>query len=298
MKRNLTLLFLLLLLFETGTAQVIRYRLSTNSGMFLSEVGKKEIAPPEVTSHPESRNFTPSFKPGVELEVIAPFSRTFEMGIQFGYNNYAGYTPSAPLYNFFLSRYNPMREIKPYPHEALVYDTHILKIMGTARWYFYSFNRDLNFFMNYFGGAAFTGTDFTFHDPVNSVQIYKVGVLYARGTKSSDLPKAFGLTGGAGLGATYRLSDRFDVYFDATASVIHSDLVNGVPNYNYVAGDTPRMEPTNALAATLQASIGVIYSAIPDKRMNKNNITRSSSLNRNNFVKRKAKSTFNKRKRR
>ncbi len=298
MKRNLTLLFLICLFCQTGTAQVIRYRLSANSGMFLGEVGTKEKTPPIVNSHPGSKKFTPLFEPGAELEIIAPFTRTFEMGIQFGYDNYAGYTPTAPLYNFFLSKYNPMPVSNRYPDEALIYDTHILKVLGTARWYFFSFSKELNFFMKYFGGVAFTGTDFTFNNPNHRVK-YHVGVLHSRGTKNSEFPKKAGITGGTGLGATYRLSDRFDIYVDASASLINSDIVNGVPNYNYTAeGDIPRMEPTNALAATLQGSIGLIYSAVPDRRMNKSNITRSNSMNRNSFLKRKAKSSFSKKRRR
>ena len=294
MKRNLTLLFVVFMLFETGTAQVIRSRLSANSGIFLGEVSKKEIPPPLVNSHPGSQDFKPALKPGAELEIIAPFSRTFEMGVQFGYDNYAGHTPTAPLYNFFLSRYNPMPLSNRYPDEALIYDTHILKILGTARWYFLSYSKELNFFMKYFGGVAFTGADFTFDNPVHSVR-YEVGVLHSRGTKNSDFPKTSGITGGAGLGAAYRLSDRFDLYFDATASLINSDIVNGVPNYNYVTVDNVnRMERTNAISATMQASIGIIYSAIPDRRINKSNITRSNSMNRNSFMKRKAKSTFSK----
>ncbi len=298
MKRNLTLLFLLFILFETGTAQVMRYRLSANYGMFINEVGKKEITPPIVHSHPGSQKFTPSFEPGGELEIIAPFSRTFEMGIQFGYDNYAGYTPTAPLYNFFLSQYNPMPITNRYPDEALIYDTQILKVLGTARWYFYSFNKDLNFFMKYFGGVAFTGTDFTFNNPNHRVS-YKVGVLYSRGTENSEFPKKSGMTGGAGLGATYRLSDKFDIYIDATTSFINSDIVDGVPNYNYVTEDgLNRMEPTGAIAATIQASIGLIYSAIPDRRINRSNVTRSNSMNRNNFLKRKSINSFNKKRKR
>lgn len=294
MKRNLTLLFLVFMLFETGTAQIIRYRLSANSGIFLSEVGQKETTPPVVISHTGSQDFKPVLKPGAELEIILPFSRVFEMGVQFGYDNYAGYTPTAPLYNFFLSRYNPMPISNKYPDEALIYDTDVLKIMGTARWYFLSYSKELSFFMKYFGGVAFTGTDFTFDNPVHRVK-YNVGVLHSRGTKSSEFPKTSSMTGGAGLGAIYRLSDRFDVYFDVTASIIDSDIINGVPNYNYIdTDDVTRMEPTDAISATLQASIGLIYSAIPDRRINKSNITRSNSMNRNSFLKRKAKSTFSK----
>lgn len=252
----------------------------------------KEDKPTGIVNHPDSKDFSSELKPGAEMEIMLPLSRVFEIGVQLGYDQYAGYTPTAPLYNFFLSKYNPMPDSYIYPHEALVYDTQVLKILGTGRWYFIPFARRINIFMKYFGGVAFTGTDFTFDNPIHSVN-YGVGVLYSSGTKNSDRPKDFGITGGAGLGALYRLSDRFDICFDASASLIHSDIVNGVPNYNFVQREgVNRMERVGALSAVVQGSIGLIYSAIPDRRMNKNNITRSSSLNRNKFIKSKSKKSF------
>ncbi len=305
MKRILTLLFLVFLLFETGTAQVIRYRLSANSGIFLGEPLLKEnqYSSGENLSHPGSQNFKPLLEPGIELEIVAPFSYDFEMGIQFEYGRFAGSTPTAPLNNFFMSRYNPLRyqgaTFKEfYPDEAMIYDSQILKILGTARWYFLPYSKELNIFMKCFGGVAFTGTDFTFENPVHRVES-GVGVLFARGTKNSDYPKMAGITGGTGLGATYRLSDKFDMYFDVTTSLIHSDIVNGIPNFNYITeGGTARMERTSAIAAVMQGSLGIFYSAIPDRRMNKSNITRSSSLNKKNFLKKKSKRSFSKKRRR
>ncbi len=303
MKRNLILLLLIFIFYNSGKAQVFRYRLSANSGIFISEIGKKEIKPLGTVAHPGSKDFSPVWKPGAELEIILPFSRIFEMGIQLGYDNYAGYTSTAPLYNFFLSKQNPLRYSETssgnyYPDEALIYDTQVLKILGVGRWYFLPYSKEINIFMKYFGGVAFTGTDFTFDNPVHRVK-YDVGVLYSRGTKNSEYPKVSGITGGAGLGATYRLSDRFDVYLDATASLIHSDIVNGVPNYDYVQTEgINRMERINAISALVQGSLGIVYSAIPDRRMNKSNVTRSSSVNRNKFLKRKPKRTFSKSKKR
>lgn len=305
MKRNLFLLLLVIMFCETGTAQVLRYRISANSSIFLGEPGKKEISYPsrDELSYPGSQSFKPILNPGVELEIIAPLSRDFEMGIQFEYSNVAGNTPTAPLNNFFMSRYNPLRRDGAtltdfYPKEALIYESQILKMLGTARWYFLPYSKELNIFMKFFGGVAFTGTDFTFENPVHRVQ-YDVGVLFARGTKNSEYPKLSGITGGAGLGTTYRLSDRFDIYFDVTASLIHSDIVNGIPNFNYVKDEgRTRMDRTSALSALMQGSLGIIYSAIPDRRISKNNITRSSSVNKNMFIKSKSKGSFSKRRRR
>ena len=299
MKRNLALLFLFFVVYGGATGQIFRYRLSANSGMFLGEPGKAEIDYPmkDELSNPGSEEFSAVFKPGAELEIMAPVSPDFELGLQFGYSNFAGQTPSPPLYNFFLSRFNPLPDNYKYPNKALIYDTKILSILGTARFYVLPVSRNMNVFFKLLGGVSFTGTDFTFKDPVHRVK-YDVGVLHSRGTKNSDYPKKAALTGGVGLGTTYRLSDRLDIYFDATASLINSDIVNGVPNFNYINNEgQTSMERTNSLATVAQASIGLTYSAIPDRRFNKSNFTRSSRVSKNLFHRKKGGKPFSKRRR-
>jgi hypothetical protein len=178
--------------------------------------GKAEIDYPmkDELSNPGSEEFSAVFKPGAELEIMAPVTPDFELGLQFGYSNIAGQTPSPPLYNFFLSRFNPLPDNYKYPNKALIYDTKILSILGTARFYVLPLSSNMNVFLKLLGGVSFTGTDFTFEDPVHRVQ-YDVGVLHSRGTKNSDYPKKAALTGGFGLGTSYRLSDKLDIYFDA-----------------------------------------------------------------------------------
>lgn len=285
MKRFLTLMFLFFLIYGGATGQIFRYRLSANSGIFLGEPGKAEIDYPmkDELSNPGSEEFSAVFKPGAELEIMMPVAPDFELGLQFGYLNFAGQTPSAPMYNFFLSRFNPLPDNYKYPNKALIYDTQILSILGTARFYVLPVSRNVNVFMKLLGGVSFIGTDFTFKNPVYRVE-YDVGVLYSRGTKNSDYSKKAALTGGVGLGTTYRLSDKLDIYFDAAASLIHSDIVNGVPNYNYINNDgRSSMERTNSLAAVAQVSVGLTYSAIPDRRFSKSNFTRSSRVNKKLF---------------
>lgn len=288
MRTTLTLFFICLLLSGTVTGQVFRFRLSANSGAFLGEPGEAEKVYPmsEELSYPGSTGFSPRFYPGAELEITTPLTTDFECGLQFGYNRFSGTTPKAPLYNFFLSRYNPLPNAHRYPDEALLYDSRVLSTLATARWFFLSFDGTLNFFMKFSGGVAFTGSDFTFRDPVHRVE-YDVGVLHARGTRNSEEPKQAGFQGGGGLGATYRLSENLDICLDAGISLIQSDLINGVPNYDYTEfnGDGS-MEPVNAMAAVIRASIGLIFSATPDRRFRYDNITRHLNQDKTLFGKR------------
>ena len=296
MNRYLALLFLFLLIFGSASGQVFRYRLSANTGIFLGEPGKAEINHPmkDELSYAGSQNFKPTLMPGAELEIMAPVSPDFEWGLQFGFTNLAGYTPQAPLYNFFLSRNNPLPDTYKYPTETLIFDTKLFSIQATARWHFLPILGEVNIFMKFLGGVTFTGTDFTFKDPHYSIK-YDVGVLFARGTQNSDYPKYAAISGGAGLGATYRISNKLDVYFDLTASLINSDIVNGVPNYNFVnnQGQTS-MQRTNSLSSVAQANLGLLYSAIPDRRFNKSNFTRSNRMNKNTFLKKNRSKPFTK----
>jgi hypothetical protein len=278
--------------------QVFRFRLSANSGAFLGEPGEAEKVYPmgEEMSYPGSRGFSPRFYPGAELEITTPLTTDFECGLQFGYNRFSGYTPQAPFYNFFLSRYNPLRNTQEwYPDEGLIFDSRVLSTLATARWFFLSFDGTLNFFMKLSGGVAFTGSDFTFHDPVHRVQ-YDVGVLYARGTRNSEDPKQVGFQGGGGLGATYRLSENLDICLDAGVSFIQSDLVNGVPNYDYSdSGGEGTMQPVTCIAEVARASIGIIFSATPDRRFRHDNITRALNQDKTLFDKRSRKRSFRRR---
>jgi|LSQX01.1.fsa_nt_gb hypothetical protein len=278
---RVSLLLLFLLFFNAAHAQIFRYRLSANSGAFLGEAGRAEIDHPnrDELTYPGSKNFRPTFKPGAELEIMRPVSMYYEWGLQFGYSHLGGYTPQAPLYNFFLSKHNPLRTASNwYPSEALIFSTKLLSIQATGRWHFLPLGEKISAFMKLGGGVSFVGTDFTFDEPAFNIK-YDVGMLFSQGTKNGSKPKTAAFTGSAGFGATYRISDRLDVYLDMTTWLIDSDVINGVPNFDYTeVAEVGTMNRTNALSAALQASVGLIYSGIPDRRFSKGNVTRSGKV--------------------
>ncbi len=281
----------------TGSAQIFRYRLSGSSSMFISELGPSEIEHPQtgLFTYPGSSDFNPGFKLGAEVEIMVPVTSNFELGIEFDFTNLAGYTETAPLYNFFLTARNPLAGSDPYPDEALIYTTKQLSALGTSRLYFFSIDNDMNIFAKALAGVTFTGTDFTFDDPFYRVE-YGVGVLYARGTKNSEYPKKAAFSGGAGLGITYKISDKLDICLDGTALLINSDIVNGVPNFNYtVISGMESFEPALCWSMVGQITIGIIYSAIRDQRLNRSRYTKSRKIKSNIFWKRKRTNPFSKR---
>jgi hypothetical protein len=294
MYRYFILLIFSLLLKNSAYSQVLRYRLGANSSVFVTEPGKSEIRHPQLEglTYEGSREFSPGFKIGYEAEVIMPLTSDFEAGMEFDFTNLYGHTPTAPFYNFFLSRHNPLPDSYPYPSEDLIYKTKILSVLGTTRLYFWPIGDEMNLFLRAFAGVAFTGTDFTFRDPFYRVE-YDVGVLYARGTQNSEYPKKAAFTGGTGLGGTIKLTNKFDLYIDGTASFINSDIVNGVPNYDYVnSTDNGSLVPTSCWAMAVQITTGILYSAVPDKRLHKSNYTKSRKIRRSILWNRKLKSPF------
>ena len=294
MYRYLIFNIIFLLYFNLASSQILRYRMSANSSVFVAEPGRAEIKHPQadMLTYPGSKDFSPALRIGAEAEIMAPVTSDFEVGMEFDYMNLYGHTEKAPLYNFFLSRRNPLSDSDPYPNEELIYKTAIFSVLGTARWYFLPLGDEFNIFLKAFGGVAFTGTDFTFRDPFYRVE-YDVGVLYARGTRNSDYPKRASLSGGTGLGSTIKLTDKFDLYIDGTASFINSDIVNGVPNYDYVEFDgNETLKAANCWSMTASVSVGLLYSAIPDRRLNRSNFTKSRTISRSLFWKRRRSHPF------
>lgn len=283
---NILLILLLLLLTPIHSeAQVLRFRASANSSIFMKEPGEPEVSHPmkETLSHKGSTDFKPELNVGTSIEIMAPVTTDFELGIEFDYTNLSGYTETAPLYNFFLSRYNPLPDTYKYPDETLIYNTNIFNILGTARFYIFPVYEDVIFFTKLHGGIAFVGTDFTFRDPFYSVD-YDVGVLYSQGTKSNEDPKDPAFTGGGGIGLTYMLSDKLDIYFDGTISVTHSDIVNGVPNYDYlVYQGEETIRRTTGWAITSQVSLGIIFTTTPNRRLKGDNYTRTRQFHKKIF---------------
>jgi len=300
MKYFLLIFFLSLMFIEKVPAQVFRYRVGATSGFFMTEPGDAEINHPDYTtiSYDNAEGFKPGLKAGADLEIMVPVTVDFELGVQFDYTNLSGRTETAPFHNFFITRHNPLPDTYRYPDEALIFKTKIFNIQGTSRFYLLPLHDYMTFYLKAFGGISFVGTDFTFHDPVYRVQ-YDVGTLYSLGTLSSEYPKESVFSGGGGLGFTYKISEMIDIFFEGTVSFIHSDLVNGVPNFDFlVFQGEETLREGDAWSTVGKVSIGLIFSAIPDRRLNKGNYTRSRKLHKSLFWKKKSSRPWGKRRKR
>ena len=273
-----TFLFLIVIgvFFENASAQIFRYRISANGSLFLNEIGSTEINTRfNDLIFPDSEKFKPEIKTGAEIEFLMPVSDKLETGIEFKYNQLAGKTEKAPLYNFFLTDkqeiHNPLPNSNRYPREPLMFSTKMLSVLATSRFYLLPADEETSFFVKAAAGVSFVGTDFTFQNPVHRID-YNVGVLYSRGTLNSEYPKKAAFNGGIGLGTIIEFSNKISFYADAGTSFIYSDIVNGVPNYDYIQrGEDESLIKTNALSMMAQFSIGIIYSDVRVNRLIRNN---------------------------
>jgi hypothetical protein len=284
-----------------ANSQILRYRLSANSGFLINETGPREIPPstPWYTEYGDASDFESLLKLGADFEVMAPITSHIDAGIEFEYGNLEGSTQTPRLYNFFLFDWTNPLPNDIYPGEAIYYETTQVNLLGTFRYYLKPSDEEMNFFFKAFGGISFVGTNLNFVDPVFRVTYPNVGVLYAKGTENSKDPKDKAFYCGLGAGGTYSITKRLALYLEVTGSFVNSDLINGVPNYDYTEKGLIQFIPSQGVGSlTGQLSLGLVYSAIPDTRINKKvSSTKSKRLDVKRTWKKKKHNKFHKKRR-
>lgn len=257
---NRKLVYTLILIVISGAAfgQEIKYRFSANMGSFNSEVGTAEIEHPlvGVLSNPASTDFVSNYKVGYEAEIIVPFSDYFETGLEVEFSNYSGSNEIPPYYNFYFAPDNPS---VIHTTEPLFYESSTMGILLNGRINLIPKGK-FNPFVKVFGGVAFVGSNFSYKDRNFIVENELPDVLYAVGTEHSDDPKKTALYYGAGAGFNFKISESIAFTVDGGAAFIGSDLINGVPNYNYINNDGQEtLEPASNLSMLTQFSFGLVF---------------------------------------
>lgn len=84
-------------------------------------------------------------------------------------------------------------------------------------------------------------------------------VLYANSSRES------GFTFGGGAGLALNMSENLAIYFDGSVMNIGSDLIDGIPNYDYVKADgRDQMIPIDGKSLTYQFTIGFVFTTGTD----------------------------------
>lgn len=229
MYQKITLVLTLLTVGLFGNAQVFRYRIGLNSNMFVSEIGEKENTYPlvNVLSSPASTKFVHKNSLGFETEVIRPWTSNLETGLEIKYNRFNGTNELPPYYNYFFTAKSPeFTDGVP-----IWYKSTTLNFLANLK-YFYTIKEKYQPYAKIFLGSALVSAELGYSG-VNNTQDSKSALLFASGTKNSDTPKKAAFNYGAGVGLNYKLSDKLSVYFDWNLSVVNSNIIDGIPNYNY-----------------------------------------------------------------
>lgn len=246
----------------SAKSQFVGFRLGLNSGVFIDELGNSDVLHPYalVATSPLSSNKY-SFQPtlGVEGEILFQVSPMSHFGIELEYSKLKGYNNNPPVYNYYLTPYYlDFQSGGEYVTDPVAFNTSLFNVAVNWKYFFFQ-KSPLKPFLKLTGVVAFVGSDFKVK---NMEDVIGLGsdVLYARGTSNSDQKKLPAFHLGGGIGFDYKIGDYWSVQLDAIATVVNSDIINGVPNFSYEPKDGKDMLVYHKRAGlTMQISAGVVY---------------------------------------
>jgi hypothetical protein len=273
-KKIICLLFVMIALPVVSKAQFIGFRIAANSGMLISEFGNSDVPHSDAISNTPAQSterFTPQLSYGLEGEVLFQISEREFFGVEVDYSNLRGYNDNPPYYNYYLTPYFDNFQPDGYILESPIkYNTTLINVAVNYKYFFFT-EKTFQPFVKITGVVAFVGTDLTYKDFPSVENVSEIDpnlsdysinagadVLYARGTSNSDQKKWPAFHGGFGVGFSYDISDKLAFQADATATVVNSGIINGVPNFTYNM-DENLLKYNRRLSLTTQLSAGLVY---------------------------------------
>ena len=254
-QRKIVFLLPFLILSIFVNAQVLGFRLAANSGVLLTEFGSSDVPIyPKQSSALSTKRFTPQPTIGFEGEVLFQISPSSFFGIEVDYTHLKGLNDNPPYYNYFYTSYFQDFQNKFY-QEAIKYNTHLWNLAVNYKYFFFK-EKVFQPFIKLTGVVSFVGTELSYKDLPDAG--LESDILYARGTTNSDQKKWPVFHMGGGVGFSYDLSKRMAFQMDATATVVNSGIVDGVPNFT----NLPKqgiLRYNRRLSLTVQISVGIVY---------------------------------------
>ncbi|MEN8115837.1 MAG: outer membrane beta-barrel protein [Bacteroidota bacterium] len=237
----------------SAKSQNIGFRFGVNSGMFITELGESDVPHPDAllaTPALSTEKFTPQPTIGIEGEILFELSPSSYFGVEADYSRLKGFNDSPPVYNYYLTPYNPTGQGN-YTTGPVAFNTTLINVAVNWKYFFFK-ESSLRPFVKLTGVVAFVGTDFT--DKSDTV------VYYARGTSNSEKGKWPAFHVGGGLGFEYKITDNVSFQADGTLTVINSDIINGVPNFTYLVEDEKEiLKYHKRPSLNAQISVGLVY---------------------------------------
>lgn len=256
----LILVLPLLILSLLANAQVIGFRLAANSGMLISEFGPSDV-PLDPAQNPalSTERFSPQPTIGIEGEILFQIAPSSFFGIEIDYTHLKGNNDNPPYYNYFHTPY--FQEFQDnFSNAPIKFNTHLWNVAVNYKYFFFK-EKTFQPFVKVTGVVAFVGTDLKYQEnPDLGASGTNSDLLYSRGTTNSEQKKWPVFHMGGGLGFSYDLNKRLALQADATATVVNSGIVDGVPNFTYVQENGEDLLRYNRrLSLTTQISLGVVY---------------------------------------
>lgn len=276
MNLRLILFLVIAMICNIASGQTIKYRLGVNYGKFNREVGHEEVENQAIVEYYSNygditTDFVSNFEPGFEAEVMQLWTPNVETGIELDYSKFSGKSSVPRLRNYYFSQFNSafINEHFVQTPAPIVYESSTLNLLLNFRYYL-TYGGSISPFFKAFGGLSFVSAELNFEN--QSVwNEGEHGILYALGTENSDQPREVAFCYGAGLGFDFPLSEKVSLYIDGTATLVNSDKVDGIPNYDYVSIDgQASLNPVNGTAFVAQVSLGFVFTTEKNLSLNKN----------------------------
>lgn len=258
MNLKLKLTLIIAVLYGNVFGQDLKLRIGTNFGNFSKEIGQEEVIHPYINIvSPDSYgvDFTSDMKMGFESELMLLWTPNIETGLEFRYSKFSGYNDTlTSYYNYLFSEDWPDND--RFVNAPLVYQSSAMSFLLNFRYYLAP-GGNVNPFIKFTGGVSMVGAELNYKDR-SLWEEGEAGVLFSAGTENSSDPRKTALYYGAGAGFNFKISDQVSLYLDGSASVIGSDIINGIPNYDYVAADQ-MLKPVDGKSLLYTFSIGLVF---------------------------------------
>lgn len=256
--RNIVILSLIICYATTAGGQIIGFRFALNSGVVVGEIGQPDqLHSISLTKTPAtaSERFSPHFAPGFESEIIIQATPKARTGVELEYSSLRGINNNPPYFNYFLTSYFDGFQGNDFKISPLEYKTTLLNVAVNWKQFLYA-KATTNPFVKLTGVVSFVGTELRYQNAANAPDPNDI-VLYGRGSSHTDQKRLPVFHLGAGIGVDHALNKRWSLQADATATVVNSSLLNGVPNFTSREGDI--LKYNNKATLTFQLSAGLVY---------------------------------------
>ena len=218
-------------------------------------------------------DFTNKAELGFEAEIMTSLSDKIWLGLEISRDAMTGKNDYPGFYNFQYTNSLQLQStdtiskvITPWQTcLPIKYSTSMVNIVGNFRIYPIPEGK-IRPFIKVSTGISLISTELSLSTPAEWTDKVKTipnavpgpPVLYSRGKKDSEKKVMPAFNIGGGIGFELQLTEKISLYADATYRMVNSNILDGIPNYDYIE-KTGRLKEYNTWATTRKISFGLVY---------------------------------------